>query len=326
MNSFSELFVSFLHLLAKDPRWRGSEVYRPHFLILHNAGRHDEKGIIKQSGGRGFRVLRTRPTSTSCTRHCSQRSQLLYHYCPQILPLHLPSTLLPFPSPFLGCLRCQASSVQTMYTRGNNKRNGTKKREKETNDERELFSRQKPRHFLSETSWTRFILSSLSESLSDIPPFYPLPPCPKFLADSLWTCPATGAPASPAPHLTPIFQPVLPRRVLSSSFSPSCPAGATSNTRINHAQTFPRSGHARPINYSVGAVDPPSLFRLVHLSLGSSSSHFHLPAQASRRGSGMKFILQIYSFIYCERLFTPVRLGRITIAKREMYHTLQTIR
>lgn len=77
---------------------RGSEVCRPHFLILHNAGRRDEKGIIKQSGGRGFRVLRTRPTSASCTRHWSQRSRLLYHYCLQILPPHLPPTLLPFPS------------------------------------------------------------------------------------------------------------------------------------------------------------------------------------------------------------------------------------
>jgi len=34
---------------------------------------------------------------------------------------------------------------QTTYTRGNNKR---KTREKETNDKKELFSRQKPRHFL----------------------------------------------------------------------------------------------------------------------------------------------------------------------------------
>ena len=71
--------------------------------------------------------------------------------------------------------------------------------------------------------------------------------------------------------------------------------------------------------------NPPSLFRVVPLSLFLHCFWFVFLAlsssrTASRRGSGVKFILQIYSFIYCERLFTPVPTGRITAVEWEMRH------
>jgi len=107
------------------------------------------------------------------------------------------------------------------------------------------------------------------------------------------------------------------------SFLVASPGAGTSNARINHVETLAGLWIRSPINYSAAAVDPLSLFRRRSLFLPLSRTRARVrsyvwPARAaSRHGSGVKFILQIYSFIYCERLFTPVPpAGRITAAER----------
>lgn len=207
-----------------------------------------------------------------------------------------------------------------------------RRREKETNDERELFSRQKPRHFLWNRghglSCPRWVshsrmspLFALFSQVLSRTPFEPVPrrvlplhlrsPYPRLSTCS--PCVACSRlPPPPIPLLSlSLFLSPVPRRRYVEYANKSC---------TNVPEVWTRS----PINYSVGAADPPSLFRALPLS------PFHLVRlpraliyhrTASRRGSGVKFILQIYSFIYCERLFTPVPPDRITAAEREMYRT-----
>lgn len=227
----------------------------------------------------------------------------------------------------------QFSRVQAIYTRGNNKRNGTKRKAREGDKWRKGVVLSTEATSLPLKPWTRFILSSLSESLSNIPSLWP--PSRWFLADSLWTCPATSAPASPALTLPSSFN--LFSRVACSrpppcllSLSP-VPCRRYVEYANKSCTNVPEVWTRSPINYSVGAADPPSLFRAVppfSLSLSSSLLSFSALSSTrtgSRRGSGVKFILQIYSFIYCERLFTPVAPGRITAAEREMYRTPPTV-
>lgn len=243
----------------------------------------------------------------------------------------------PFRPLFSEYLRCQASSgsagVQAMYTRGDNKRNGTKTREKETNDERELFSRQKPRHFL--WNLVDVVYPVLVEWVTLGYPS-PLPRAARPTSQvsrglslnlSRDRCPrASPALTLPSPSFN-LFSRVACSLVplLLFSLGPCCRryVECANKSCTNVPEVWTRS----PINYSVGAVDPPSLFRAAPLSpfhLVRLPRAFISPAPASRRGSGVKFILQIYSFIYCERLFTPVPPDRITVAEREMYHTLPT--
>lgn len=164
----------------------------------------------------------------------------------------LPTDSPPFPSSFLGCFRCRAASVQPgsgyrVRTRAGTTKGTARRHERRRQMTRGSCSLDRSHVTSSETSWTRFILSSLSESLSDISS---LPPFPEslFLSLSLSEPVPRRVPLRTLPALT-----LLPSFNLFScvacshsfSLSLSCPAGATSNTRINHAQTFPRSGHAR---------------------------------------------------------------------------------
>lgn len=125
----------------------------------------------------------------------------------------------------------------------------------------------------SKTSWTRFILSSLSESLSDISS---LSPFPESLVDSfsLFLSFSLSAPVPrrvslrTLPALTLLFQPVLLRRVLSFLLSFSLvPCRHYVEYANKSCTNVPEVWTRSPINYSVGAVDPPSLFRVVPLSL-----------------------------------------------------------
>lgn len=121
----------------------------------------------------------------------------------------------------------------------------------------------------SETSWTRFILSSLSESLSDIPPSRL--PRPRPSPSCSWTpfepVPRRVPPLhlrSPYPPSLNLFSstsralvPLLSPALLSSSFVPCRRYVEYANKSCtNVPEVWTRS----PINYSVGAADPPSLF------------------------------------------------------------------
>lgn len=140
----------------------------------------------------------------------------------------------------------QFSRVQAMYTRGNNKRNGTERRRQMTRGSCSL-----DRSHVTSSETVDTVYPVLVEWVTLECPF-PLPPCPPSFSRTLFEpVPRRMLPLhlrSTLPSSFNLFSRVACSRSpfsFSLSFSLPCPAGAMSNTRINHAQTFPRSGHAR---------------------------------------------------------------------------------
>lgn len=218
----------------------------PYFLILHNAGRWCREGDNK-----GVEKKRTSGiTNASDKAHHVQDTGVKGHGSFAIIvsrssnspPLSVSFSWMPS-VPGLLLLLLLSSTGFRPYTRAGTTKGTARRRERRRQMTRGSCSLDRSHVTSCETPWTRFILSSLSESLSNIPSLYP-PSAPSFsrrpsLNLSHDECSRFTLP----PRFLSTCSPKS--RALVSPFSFPCSAGAMSNTRINHAQTFPRSGHAR---------------------------------------------------------------------------------
>jgi len=256
----SELFFWTLRKLLAFTR-KGSSIARerdtlPSFSHCSQS-RITWREIIKESGGRGPRVLRTRPTKRIMYKTLESKVTAL-------LPLLSPDSPSspPSDSPPLFVLFSWMPSMPVLLGRPRTRAGITKgRRERRRQMTRRSCSLDRSHVTSSETSWTRFILSSLSESLSDIPslclPCRPLPSLGLSLNPSRdETSHFTSLPAFNLPRVAcsrPPFLSVMPRRRYVEYANKSC-------TNVPEIWTH------LPINYSVGAVKPSVSFRTVPLS------------------------------------------------------------